>query len=109
MSFFKPNNLYYNIQKCLFVWPLIDSAPGVDRMLRLVSLEPVWLEVETIEKNFSEKWAVAKLPNKMLRPLMLFNGKILLYDEWNSLMNYLRISGFSDYYVKWKIGPYFIF
>jgi hypothetical protein len=25
---------------CLSLWPLIDSAPGQDRMLRPVSLEP---------------------------------------------------------------------
>ncbi len=48
---------------CLFVLTLTGSAPGHDRTLRPVSLEPAWPEVETFEKNFPEKWPVTKLPN----------------------------------------------
>jgi hypothetical protein len=47
---------------CLFVWPLIDLVPQHDRNMRPVSIEPEWPEVETFEKNFPEKWPVAKLP-----------------------------------------------
>jgi len=73
--------IYIIISKnvCLSVWPLIDSAPGHDRMLRLVSLEPASPEPVILEKNFSEKWTVAKLPKINFTPLMLFNEKILLY------------------------------
>jgi hypothetical protein len=55
--------LYYNIQKfvCLLVWQLIGLAPGHDRDLGSVSLEPVWPQVESREKNFADKWPVAKL------------------------------------------------
>ncbi len=47
---------------CLCVWPLVGSAPGHDKNMRPVSIEPEWPEVETFEKNFPEKWSVAKLP-----------------------------------------------
>jgi hypothetical protein len=44
-----------------------------------VSLEPISQEWgHRIKKNF-EKWSVAKLPIKKVRPLMLFYGKILVW------------------------------
>jgi hypothetical protein len=36
----RKGNLYYNIQKYLFVCLLIGSTPGQDRNMRLVSIEP---------------------------------------------------------------------
>jgi hypothetical protein len=74
-------NLYYNIL-ILSVCSAIDSAPGYHRYhtnMRPVSLNPVWPERWTYEKNFLEKWPVAEIPKKEFSPLMLFNGKILLY------------------------------
>jgi hypothetical protein len=64
------NYLYYNILiLCVSVWPAIDSAPGGHIGSRPVSLEPVWPEGVQREKVFSEKWPVAKLPKKKVKPL----------------------------------------
>ncbi len=63
----------------LFVWIFKGSASGHIRDMRPVSLKPVWLEVQIFENNFPQKWPVAKLTNKMSRPLTLFYGKSLLY------------------------------
>jgi hypothetical protein len=46
---------------CLFVWQSIGSTPGHDRDLRPVSLEPVWLQVQTFEKNLPEKWPISAM------------------------------------------------
>jgi hypothetical protein len=59
--------VYTIIFKSLCVWPFIGSAPGHHRDLRQVSLEPVWPQVESRERNFPQKWPLAKLPNKMSR------------------------------------------
>jgi hypothetical protein len=67
--------IYIIISKSMFVWQAIGSAPGHQRDLRPVSLEPVWPEVETFEKNFAEKWPVDKLSKWNVKPLMLFYGK----------------------------------
>ncbi len=44
---------------CLSVWQSIGSAPGHDKDLRPVSLEPVGPQVESRGNNFSQKWPVA--------------------------------------------------
>ncbi len=49
---------------CVCIWPAIDSVPGGHTDMRPVSLEPVEPEGVQCEKNFPEKWPVAKLPNK---------------------------------------------
>ncbi len=75
LNFPQMNSRFKNPKVCLFVWQSIGSAPGHDRVLRPVSLEPLWPKVETFEKNFLEKWPVAKLPQSNVTPLMLFYGK----------------------------------
>jgi hypothetical protein len=69
----------YIIISLFCVWPAIDSVPGGHVDMRPVSLEPVGPEGVQREKNFPEKWPVAKLPNKNIMPIMLFNGKIYIY------------------------------
>ncbi len=71
---FKTNHLYYNIL-ILYVWPDIDSAPEHHTDMRLVSLELSGPDMSR-EKNFPEKWPLAKLSNKMLSALMIFYGNI---------------------------------
>jgi len=70
-------SLYYNIQKyfCLFVWQSIGSAPQHDRVLRSVSSELSWPEVETFQKNFPQKWPLTELPKSNVTSPMLFYGK----------------------------------
>ncbi len=70
-------DLYFNIQKCLFVWPLIDSTTGHHRNMRPVSIEPEWSQVQTFEKKLPSKWSVAKLAKSNVSPLMLFYEKSL--------------------------------
>jgi hypothetical protein len=41
---------------CVCVWSAIDSAPGHNTNMRLVSLGPVWPEGVTSGKNFLENW-----------------------------------------------------
>jgi hypothetical protein len=47
------------------VWQAIDLAPGHHTDVRPVLLEPVGPEGVQREKNFYEKWPVAKLSKKM--------------------------------------------
>jgi hypothetical protein len=61
------------------VCPAIDSAPGHNRKMRPLSLEPEGPDGVQSGQNFTEKWPVAKLPKIKVMPLMLFYGKILLY------------------------------
>jgi hypothetical protein len=73
------NLLIHPYSVCVMTGYRLDSAPGHDANLRLVSLEPVWPEGVQSEKNFPEKWPVVELQKKKVTPLMLFNGKIPLY------------------------------
>jgi hypothetical protein len=52
---------------CVCVWHSIGLAPGRDTNLRMVSLEPSRPEPAIFEKNFPEKWPVAKSRGKSLR------------------------------------------
>jgi hypothetical protein len=75
-------NLYYNIRilcVCVCVWHSIGSAPRRDTNLRMVSLEPSGPEPAIFEKNFPEKWPVAKLRGKEFTTSMLFYGKNIAY------------------------------
>jgi hypothetical protein len=54
---------------CLSACTAIDSAPGSDTVLGPISLESVWPEDVQREKKFSEKWPLAKLQKKNVRPL----------------------------------------
>ncbi len=64
---------------CVCVWPLIGSAPGHDRNMRPVSIEPLWPEVETFEKKIPSKWPMAKLPSVKCFTLNAFLWEKLLY------------------------------
>jgi hypothetical protein len=48
-------NLYYNIQKCLSACLAIDSAPGHDRGMTPVPLEPEGPDGVQREQNFTKK------------------------------------------------------
>ncbi len=52
------SNFHSSKFKYVFVGTFINSSPGHDRNLRLVSLKPVWLEVENFDKKFpkSDQW-----------------------------------------------------
>jgi hypothetical protein len=64
---------------CVCVWHSIGSAPGRDTNLRMVSSEPSRPEPAIFEKNFPEKWPVAKSRGKKFMTSMLFYGKNLAH------------------------------
>ncbi len=68
---------------CVCVWHSIGSAPRRDTNLRMVSLEPSGPEPTIFEKNFPEKWPVAKLRGKKFTTSMLFYGKNLHYRVYS--------------------------
>jgi hypothetical protein len=100
IEFYKRKNLYYNIQKCLSVCPAINSAPGHDRDMRPVSLEPEGPDGVQREQNFTEKWPVAELPKIEFTPLMLFYGKNLLRIFSVHFEQALRLV--INKYLNWK-------
>ncbi len=63
---------------CVIVLPFRDSSTGHHTDMRPVSLEPVGHGGGHRIKKIFEKWPVAKLPIKKVRPSKLFKGKILL-------------------------------
>jgi hypothetical protein len=99
-------NLYY-ITRILSVWHYIDSAPGCDTDLRLVSLEPAWPEPAILGKNFSEKWPMAKLSKKNFMPLMLFYGKniglFVLMFESNHFFSFWAIRTIDHEIMLWEV------
>jgi hypothetical protein len=64
---------------CVCVWHSIGSAPGHDKNSRMVSLEPSGPESAIFEKNFPEKWPVAKSRGRMFTTSMLFYGENLAH------------------------------
>jgi hypothetical protein len=78
--------IFKSLSVCLSVWPLIDSKTIQVRNMKLMSLEPVWPEMHTKEKNFREKWSEAKLPRvKVLHSMLSYEknfSNIVINVNW---------------------------
>jgi hypothetical protein len=93
-------NLYYNIQNlfvCVSVWTFIGSAPGHDRDLRPVSLEPEWPKWKLLKKMTSGQITEVKVMLTMLFYRKFFQMMAIDYYKDFLSTTFTEVTAFTNF------------